>query len=229
MWRSFNGITKSRHTHAGSCRSGARTTRWRKPRIAPRDAHLPRVFTVTHPFHPLQGQTFELLTYRFNCGEDRVVYVRADGRVRIPCGRSRYQLVAFGSRFGQGQAKRRTYSVERGRPPSGRPHRALARCRRDGLRWLFATREMPTRRLMCRVPSPLVARTAHRRLVAVNSTAARVRSGSWLTLVVYLRSLASPRSWSFELRRGSDGRCSRAGSAAGYLATSPPARMAATA
>ena len=60
---------------------------WRKPRIAPRDAHLPHVFTVTHPFHPLHGQTFELLTYRFNWGEDRVMYVRADGRTRsLPVG-----------------------------------------------------------------------------------------------------------------------------------------------
>jgi hypothetical protein len=45
------------------------------------------VFTVTHPFHPLHGQTFELLTYRFNWGEDRVRYVRADGRTRsLPVG-----------------------------------------------------------------------------------------------------------------------------------------------
>src|SRR5262249_46227219 len=64
-----------------------RRRRWRKSRIAPRDAHLPQVFTVTHPFHPLHGQTFELLTYRFNWGEDRVMYVRADGGARsLPVG-----------------------------------------------------------------------------------------------------------------------------------------------
>ena len=40
------------------------------------------VFTVTHPFHPLRGQTFELLTYRFNWGEDRVMYVGPNGRTR---------------------------------------------------------------------------------------------------------------------------------------------------
>jgi len=58
-----------------------------KPRIAPRDAHLPQVFTVTHPFHPLHGQTFELLTYRFNWGEDRVMYVGSNGRTRsLPVG-----------------------------------------------------------------------------------------------------------------------------------------------
>ena len=60
---------------------------WKKPRIAPRDAHLPQVFTVTHPFHPLHGQTFELLTYRFNWGEDRVMYVGPHGRTRsLPVG-----------------------------------------------------------------------------------------------------------------------------------------------
>jgi hypothetical protein len=40
------------------------------------------MFTVTHPFHPLHGQTFELLTYRFNWGEDRVMYVGPNGRTR---------------------------------------------------------------------------------------------------------------------------------------------------
>ena len=60
----------------------SRCAPWKKPRIAPRDAHLPAVFTVTHPFHPLHGQTFELLTYRFNWGEDRVMYVGPNGRTR---------------------------------------------------------------------------------------------------------------------------------------------------
>ena len=42
---------------------------------------------MTHPFHPLKGQTFELLTYRWNWGEDRVMYVRPDGRTRsLPVG-----------------------------------------------------------------------------------------------------------------------------------------------
>jgi hypothetical protein len=45
------------------------------------------VFTVTHPFHPLHGQTFELLTYRFNWGEDRVMFVGSNGRTRsLPVG-----------------------------------------------------------------------------------------------------------------------------------------------
>ncbi len=31
-------------------------------------------FQVTHPFHPLYGQVFELVTYHRNWGEDRVYY-----------------------------------------------------------------------------------------------------------------------------------------------------------
>jgi hypothetical protein len=32
---------------------------------------------VTHPFHPLKGRSFALVTYRYNWGEDRV-YFRDD-------------------------------------------------------------------------------------------------------------------------------------------------------
>jgi hypothetical protein len=35
--------------------------------------------TVTHPFHPLSGQEFELLDHRHNWGEDRVTVAAADG------------------------------------------------------------------------------------------------------------------------------------------------------
>ena len=41
-----------------------------------------QVFTVTHPFHPLRGQTFELLAVRNNWGGDRVSYVDTRGRLR---------------------------------------------------------------------------------------------------------------------------------------------------
>ena len=45
------------------------------------------MFSVTHPFHPLRGQAFELLTYRFNWGEERVMYVGPNGRTRsLPVG-----------------------------------------------------------------------------------------------------------------------------------------------
>ena len=41
-----------------------------------------QVFTVTHPFHPLRGQTFEVLAVRNNWGGDRVSYLGGDGRLR---------------------------------------------------------------------------------------------------------------------------------------------------
>jgi hypothetical protein len=31
-------------------------------------------FTITHPFHPLSGQTFSLLSQRFAWGEERVFF-----------------------------------------------------------------------------------------------------------------------------------------------------------
>ncbi|HKF36402.1 MAG TPA: DUF5372 family protein [Ktedonobacteraceae bacterium] len=40
------------------------------------------VFTVTHPFHPLYGQQFEILSYRHNWGEYRVTFYDTPGHVR---------------------------------------------------------------------------------------------------------------------------------------------------
>jgi hypothetical protein len=37
---------------------------------------------VVHPFHPLRGQTFDLLAVRNNWGGDRVSYAGPDGRLR---------------------------------------------------------------------------------------------------------------------------------------------------
>ena len=31
-------------------------------------------FTITHPFHPLAGKEFAIITYRQNWGEDRVFF-----------------------------------------------------------------------------------------------------------------------------------------------------------
>ncbi|MEW6275701.1 MAG: DUF5372 family protein [Bacillota bacterium] len=39
-------------------------------------------FQVTHPYHPLCGQEFELVTYRQNWGEDRVFFHDREGRLR---------------------------------------------------------------------------------------------------------------------------------------------------
>ena len=56
--------------------------RWRKARIAERGNAGAQVFTVTHPFHPLRGQSFDLLAVRNNWGGDRVSYVAGEGRLR---------------------------------------------------------------------------------------------------------------------------------------------------
>ena len=34
---------------------------------------------ITHPFHPLKGQTFEVISRSRHWGEDRVIYRAADG------------------------------------------------------------------------------------------------------------------------------------------------------
>src|SRR5260370_7497494 len=40
------------------------------------------MFTVTHPFHPLYGQQFEILTCRHNWGEYRVTFYETADHVR---------------------------------------------------------------------------------------------------------------------------------------------------
>jgi Family of unknown function (DUF5372) len=37
---------------------------------------------VTHPFHPLSGQEFELIDRRLTWGEDRVYYYAADNHLK---------------------------------------------------------------------------------------------------------------------------------------------------
>jgi hypothetical protein len=37
---------------------------------------------ITHPFHPMAGQQFDVVCRRQHWGEDRVVYVGADGVLR---------------------------------------------------------------------------------------------------------------------------------------------------
>jgi hypothetical protein len=41
---------------------------------APYGADSQRTFTVIHPFHPLYGQTFSLVTFRQNWAVDKVYY-----------------------------------------------------------------------------------------------------------------------------------------------------------
>lgn len=41
------------------------------------------MFTVTHPFHPLYGQQFEILNYRHSWREYRVSFYETADHVRI--------------------------------------------------------------------------------------------------------------------------------------------------
>jgi len=40
------------------------------------------MFTVTHPFHPLYGQQFEILNYRHNWGDYCVIFYETPHHVR---------------------------------------------------------------------------------------------------------------------------------------------------
>lgn len=47
---------------------------WQAPSTAPHGVGAPERFQITHPFHPLFGQEFDLVQYRRNWGEDRVYF-----------------------------------------------------------------------------------------------------------------------------------------------------------
>ncbi len=55
---------------------------WSDPSTTPDESGAPRRFIVTHPFHPLVGKEFKLVTHRHNWGEDRVYYHDGDGDLR---------------------------------------------------------------------------------------------------------------------------------------------------
>ncbi len=54
---------------------------WTAPSTTPDGANLPRPFQVTHPFHPLKGREFALVTVRQNWSEDRAYFHDDDGRL----------------------------------------------------------------------------------------------------------------------------------------------------
>jgi len=69
------------------CQSAARRKRWIASSTTPHDNSADKHFHVTHPFHPLFGQEFELVEYRNNWGEDRVYFFNTKGEVQsIPAG-----------------------------------------------------------------------------------------------------------------------------------------------
>jgi len=58
-----------------------RRRRWRRSSTAPHDDLADTNFEITHPYHPLRGQKFALVTYRHNWGEDRAYFHDAEGRL----------------------------------------------------------------------------------------------------------------------------------------------------
>jgi hypothetical protein len=55
--------------------------RWHRDSTAPDSDVEKRHFRVTHPYHPLFQQTFALIIYRQNWGEDRVWFEDGEGRL----------------------------------------------------------------------------------------------------------------------------------------------------
>jgi hypothetical protein len=45
--------------------------------------YSPEVFRITHPFHPLYDQAFELVQVRSNWGKNHVYYVHAEDELKI--------------------------------------------------------------------------------------------------------------------------------------------------
>jgi hypothetical protein len=65
-----------------SCASRARPDCWIQPSTTRPPSLAEGFFTVTHPFHPLYGQQFEVLNYRHNWGEYRVTFYETPDHVR---------------------------------------------------------------------------------------------------------------------------------------------------
>jgi len=73
--------SRDRATPGGSSRPSAPQFRWHECSTAPRGEVEIRRFRVTHPYHPLFQQEFELVSYRQNWGEDRVWFQDKVGRL----------------------------------------------------------------------------------------------------------------------------------------------------
>lgn len=52
---------------------------YQEPSTTARDAHEGQVVDITHPFHPLYGRRYELLTVRQTWGEYRVFFYDEQG------------------------------------------------------------------------------------------------------------------------------------------------------
>src|SRR5215831_17005437 len=52
---------------------------WQRPSTTRHCDVADTYFEITHPFHPLRGGKFKLVTYRHNWGEDRVYFHNGEG------------------------------------------------------------------------------------------------------------------------------------------------------
>jgi hypothetical protein len=77
---------------------------WPAPSTTPDGANPPRLFQITHPFHPLDGREFGLVTIRQNWSAARVYFHDDDGRlISVPtawtslCAADPFVMVSAGS------------------------------------------------------------------------------------------------------------------------------------
>ena len=76
-----------RYSRTSPTATTARRTHWQKSSTTPVGDVQTQVFQVTHPFHPLAGQRFELVDRYRTWGEDRVYYHTATGELKsLPAG-----------------------------------------------------------------------------------------------------------------------------------------------
>ena len=69
------------HTRVSGYRVNVPASRYAKPSSAPDLSGGTQTFQITHPFHPLRGREFTLVTYRHNWGEHRVYFHDDTGRL----------------------------------------------------------------------------------------------------------------------------------------------------
>ena len=67
---------------AGYCQSVASQTDGSRPSTTANSNNPTQAFRVTHPFHPLFRQEFDLIDRRRNWGEDRVYFHDAQGSLK---------------------------------------------------------------------------------------------------------------------------------------------------
>ena len=100
------------------------------------DDHRGQTFRVTHPYHPLFGQEFEMVSYHHTWAEARVCFQHSPGRLRaLPVGWT--SLAGFdGRRDPRAVSSTAPHPVRQPRSPAGRPQPLGSRLARSlGVIW----------------------------------------------------------------------------------------------